>query len=58
MKNIVKILFLAIMTLAMFSCTKFLDLKPRSQGIAIENKSSDSILYKSAGEVEAALAGV
>lgn len=47
-----------ILALSLFSCDKFLDLKPVSQGIVIENKSSDSIIYKSAGEAEAALAGV
>ncbi len=58
MKNIAKILFSALIVLSLFSCEKFLDLKPVSDGIAVENISSDSILYKSAGEAEAALAGV
>ena len=58
MKNIAKILFSAVLVLGFFSCTKFLDLKPVSDGIAVENKSSDSILYKTASEAEAALAGV
>lgn len=39
------------------SCEKFLDLKPASDAIAVENTASDSVLYKSAAEVEAALAG-
>jgi hypothetical protein len=39
------------------SCEKYLDLEPQSQSIAIENTNADSVLYKSAGEVEAALAG-
>ncbi len=39
------------------SCEKFLDLKPVSQGIAVQNNSSDSVLYKTADEVEAALGG-
>jgi starch-binding outer membrane protein, SusD/RagB family len=58
MKNIFKILFSALLALSLFSCEKFLDLKPVSNGIAVENQSSDSVLYKSAGEAEAALAGV
>jgi len=58
MKNIFKILFSVILTLSLLSCEKFLDLKPVSNGIAVENENSDSILYKSAGEAEAALAGV
>lgn len=39
------------------SCEKFLELEPESQGIAVNNTSSDSILFKSASEAEAALAG-
>ncbi|MEI7663490.1 MAG: RagB/SusD family nutrient uptake outer membrane protein, partial [Bacteroidota bacterium] len=38
------------------SCKKFLDEKPVSEGIATE--STDSVKYKSASDVEAALAGV
>jgi hypothetical protein len=57
MKNLTKILFSVCITLMFASCDKFLDLKPVSQGIAVANQSSDSILYKSAGEAEAALAG-
>jgi hypothetical protein len=40
------------------SCDKFLELEPASEGIAVTNTSSDSTYYKSASEVEAALAGV
>lgn len=58
MRKIIKILFSILLTMSMISCEKFLDLKPGSKGIAVENESSDSILYKSAGEAEAALAGV
>ncbi len=58
MKNIFKILFSVLLTLSLFSCSKFLDLKPVSDGIAVENQASDSILYKSASDAEAALAGV
>ncbi|MCX6242263.1 MAG: RagB/SusD family nutrient uptake outer membrane protein [Bacteroidetes bacterium] len=48
------ILFAAV---TFYSCKKFLDLQPQSQGIAVQNASSDSILYKTAQEVESALAG-
>ena len=58
MKNIFKILFSVLLALSLFSCSKFLDLKPVSDGIAVENQASDSILYKSASDAEAALAGV
>ena len=49
------ILFVAV---GLQSCDKYLDLKPISQGIAIENLVSDSLLYKNASELEAALSGV
>ncbi|MCC7503791.1 MAG: RagB/SusD family nutrient uptake outer membrane protein [Saprospiraceae bacterium] len=55
-----KILFsLTILTAALLlgSCEKFLELEPQSQGVAVTNTSADSVLYKSASEVEAALAG-
>jgi len=58
MKNILQILLSAIIIISFVSCEKFLDLKPESSGIAVENESSDSVLYKSASEAEAALAGV
>jgi hypothetical protein len=44
-----------VVAFAFFSCEKFLDMKPVSQGIA--TSSTDSITYKTASEVEAALAG-
>lgn len=58
MKTIYKFLILATFSLSFFSCEKFLDLKPASQGIAVENQGSDSVLFKSASEAESALAGV
>jgi len=58
MKKIFKILFSVLIALTLFSCDKFLDLKPVSDGIAVKNESSDSVYYKSANEAEAALAGV
>lgn len=58
MKKIFNIPVLALLVVSFSSCEKFLDLQPQSQSIAVQNKSSDSILYKSASEAEAALAGV
>lgn len=40
------------------SCQDFLEIDPVSQGIAVSNTDADSVLYKSAAELEAALAGV
>jgi hypothetical protein len=58
MKKITYIIIVFITFLGFQSCEKFLDVNPTSQSIAIENQASDSVLYKSASEVEAALAGV
>ena len=55
-----RILYLALAFLAISlgqSCTKFLDIEPQSQGIAVSNTSADSVLYHNANEAEAALAG-
>jgi len=50
--------FLAFLCLTVFyACDDFLDLEPHSQGIAIENSDADSIYFKSASELESALAG-
>lgn len=50
--------FLALLCLTSFyACDDFLDLEPHSQGIAIENSTADSIYFKSASELESALAG-
>lgn len=58
MKNTTKFLVFILFAMSLFSCSKLLDQKPLSDGIAVQNQSSDSILYKSANEAEAALAGV
>ena len=58
MKTIYTFLILGSLSISFFSCDKFLDIKPVSQGIAVENQGSDSVLFKSASEAEAALAGV
>lgn len=39
------------------ACNDFLELKPKSQGIAVNNANVDAPLYASASEVEAALSG-
>lgn len=41
----------------MASCDDFLDIEPSSQSIAVDNSGTDSVYFKSASEVEAALAG-
>ncbi len=56
MKKYVFLFLLAALSVLQ-SCEKFLDLEPESQSIAVTNTSADSIYYKSASEVEAALAG-
>jgi hypothetical protein len=58
MKKIYIITLFSALMILVTSCEEFLDIKPVSQGIAIENQSSDSILFKSASEAESALAGV
>lgn len=52
--------FLTIVGLAITiqSCEDFLDKKPSSQGVAVNNTSSDALLYKTASDAETALAGV
>lgn len=56
MKKILNILFSALIITTLFSCEDFLDLKPESTGIAVDE--GDSLVYATASEVEAALAGV
>jgi len=58
MKKIIILLITIIAISSLSSCKKFLDLKPVTQGIYIDNSSGDSAVYKSANEVEAALGGV
>ena len=57
MKSIYLFLSVIIISLLAQSCTKFLDEEPVSNGVAVANNSSDSKVYKTASEVEAALAG-
>lgn len=56
MKKIIIISIIFLSGFSFVSCTKFLDVKPVSYGIATE--SEDSIPYKTKSEIEAALAGV
>lgn len=58
MKKTFVLTLAALAVLLVQSCSDFLDLKPASAGIAVENTSSDSVLYANAAEAEAALAGV
>lgn len=58
MKKIYIITLFSALMILVTSCEEFLDIKPVSQGIFVENQSSDSILFKSASEAESALAGV
>jgi starch-binding outer membrane protein, SusD/RagB family len=56
--KIVYILSLSAAIILTQSCDDFLDLRPISQGIAVENGAGDSLLYKTGDEVESALNGV
>lgn len=53
-----KYIFLVfLLSVQMFSCSDFLELQPESNGIAVNNTDSDSLFFKSANELESALAG-
>jgi starch-binding outer membrane protein, SusD/RagB family len=58
MKKITILLISLIAVLSFQSCNKFLDLEPISQGIAVSNTTSDSIVYATGQEVQSALDGV
>lgn len=61
MKKYIKIIYIAVWLLPILSCNKiddFLDVRPVSQGIAVDNLSTDSTAFNSGAEAEAALAGV
>lgn len=55
MKNTFKIIIAWFLVITTISCQKFLDIKPSSSSIAETN--SDSVFYKSAADLEAALSG-
>ncbi len=57
MKNIFYLLLILLVG-SLGSCQKFLDVKPVSQGIMIDENKTDSILFKNASELESALMGV
>lgn len=58
MRRYINISLLAILLLPLIACEDFLDVRPVSQGVAPEDQSSDSAIYTSAEEAEAALAGI
>ena len=58
MKTTINILLTILAAALLMSCEKFLDVKPDSNGIAVDNSGSDSALYATASEAESALAGV
>ncbi len=58
MKKIFNILLAGLVITLLFSCDKFLDVQPVSNGVAVNNSDSDSVLYSTASDAEAALAGV
>jgi hypothetical protein len=60
MKKIIIYSIILLAAVSFYSCNKlddFLGWEPVSQGIQVSNTSADSALYKTASEVEAALAG-
>lgn len=58
MKKSIIFLSLALITLLIASCSKFLDLEPISNNIWVDNSSTDSVVYQTADQVETALSGV
>ena len=56
MKKLLLLSTIFFVAFSFFSCKKFLDVQPVSQGIATAN--TDSVTYKTASEIEAALTGV
>ncbi|MBK9985261.1 MAG: RagB/SusD family nutrient uptake outer membrane protein [Saprospiraceae bacterium] len=56
MKKYIPFLFFTLL-IAFYSCDSFLELEPHSQSIAVANTGADSVYFKSASELEAALAG-
>jgi hypothetical protein len=58
MKKSILIFVLLIGVISFSSCEDFLNIEPVSQGIAVGDAVGDTLLFETAGEVEAALAGV
>jgi len=56
MKKLILLSTIFFLVFSLFSCKKFLEETPVSQGIAI--KGTDSLHFKTASEIEAALSGV
>lgn len=55
LKNIFFVIFWTAILLS--SCSDFLELQPESNGVAVNNTSSDSVFFKSPNELESALSG-
>jgi hypothetical protein len=53
-----KLIGTLVMAGLIISCSDFLDQKPVSNGIAVSNTDSDSLVYKTAGDLETGLSGV
>ncbi len=47
-----------VVLLSLQGCSDFLEIKPKSQGIAVDNNNVDAALYTKASDVEAALSGL
>ncbi|MCB0505778.1 MAG: RagB/SusD family nutrient uptake outer membrane protein [Cyclobacteriaceae bacterium] len=58
MKTKYTFIFILGLFVGLQSCKDFLELEPQTYGTPITNTEADSVFYKTAGEVEAALAGV
>jgi hypothetical protein len=58
MKKFITLLNIFLIILSFTACQKFLDLEPLSNNIWVDNSSTDSVVYKTADEVETALTGV
>ena len=53
-----RLFFLFSLAALVFSCQSFLEIKPKSQSIAVDNNDLNKALYSTASDVESALAGV
>jgi hypothetical protein len=57
MKKIIIYISLVIIAGSFYACNKFLDLQPISNNVWVSDNASDSVVYKTASEVETALSG-
>lgn len=58
MKSYIRFIFLATIALSFVACEKFLDIPPVSQPVGVDKGQSDTVIYETAAQFEAALAGV